>query len=66
MTHQPGGQHGYVSNAGTKLEDTLAKADARFPQESFGERVQKRCLTNQALVFGVGAVQRIKRGGTTN
>jgi hypothetical protein len=64
-TNKSGRQHCYVANAGTKIQDALAWANARFTKEAFGERGQKRRLPNQALVFGVGAAQRVVGGGTT-
>jgi len=62
---EPGCQHCHIANAGAKIQNTLARANARLSKESFGEGRQNRCLPNQALMFGIGIAQRVMRGGTT-
>jgi hypothetical protein len=61
---EPGSQHCHVTNAGTKIQDTLARSNACLPEESFGERRQNHRLPNQALMFGIGIAQRVMRGAT--
>ena len=64
-THKSAREHSYVPDAGTKVQDTLAWTNTGFTEEPFGERGQKRCLTNQAIVFRVGAAQCVIGGWTT-
>ncbi len=45
-TNQPGGEHGDVSDAGAKIQDTLAWANACLTKESFGVRSDPRGLPN--------------------
>jgi len=63
--NEPGRKHCHVTNAGTKIQDTLARYDAYLTEESFGERRQNHSLPNQALVFGIGIAQRVMRDGIT-
>jgi hypothetical protein len=62
--NEPGSQHCHVTNAGAKIQDTLARSDACLTEESFGERCQNHRLPNQAFMFGIGIAQRVMRGGT--
>jgi hypothetical protein len=62
-TNQPGSQQSDVADAGTQIEDALARPNARFAETSFGVRSEPRSLPNQALVFGVGVAQRVLESG---
>jgi hypothetical protein len=52
--NEPGSQHCHVTNAGTKIQDTLARSNVCLTEESFGEGGQKHRLPDQALMFGIG------------
>src|SRR5713101_5623950 len=54
-TNQPGCQHSHVSDAGTKIQDTLTWTNACLAEESFGVRCNTCSLPNEALVFRIGA-----------
>jgi hypothetical protein len=54
-TNQSGHQHCNVSDAGAKIQDTLTWTNARFTEQSFGERRKTRSLPDQALVLSVRA-----------
>jgi hypothetical protein len=56
-TNQLGRQHGHVSNAGTDVQDALARANACVTEESFGEGSEALSLPNEALVFRGGAAE---------
>jgi hypothetical protein len=51
---EPGCQYCHITNAGAKIQNTLARANARLSKESFGEGRQNRRLANQPLMFGIG------------
>jgi hypothetical protein len=61
---QPGSQNCHITNAGTKIQDTLAMSNVRLTEESLGERGQKHRLPNQALMFRIGIAQRVIRDAT--
>src|SRR5438045_414296 len=62
--NEPGREQCHVTNTGTKIQDTLAWANARLAEESFGEGRQDGRLANQPLMFGIGIAQRVMRGAT--
>jgi hypothetical protein len=59
-----GRQHGHVTDAGTDIEHTLARADAGVAKESFGERSKASSLVDEALVFRFRAAQGVLAGGS--
>jgi len=62
--NKPRCQHCHVTNAGTKIQDTLGFSNACLTEESFGERRQNYRLANQSLMFGIGIAERVMRGAT--
>jgi hypothetical protein len=60
-SNQPGRKHSYISDTGAEIQDALAGADAGFPEKSFGVRCETSSLSNQALVFCIGAAERVPR-----
>jgi hypothetical protein len=63
-TNQPGRQHGYVSDAGAEVQDTLPRTNTCLAEESFRAGSQTRSLPDEALVFEVRAAEDVIRGGS--
>ena len=62
-TNQFGRKHGHVSDAGTDIQDALARTNAGFAEELFGEGSKPRSLPNEALVFRVSAAESVMGSG---
>ena len=61
-TNEPGQQQTYVSNAGAKIKDALAWANASFPEAALRVRSEPSRLADQPLVFCVGAAESVLLG----